>query len=164
MISKSAQYAIRAVVLIAAGPATNRGAQELAQRIDAPPNYMGKLLKQLADAGVLESTRGSGGGFRLARPAAEITLYDVVDPIDKLSRWTNCFLGLAGGCRKDEPCPIHPIWKPIRDHYLQMLETLTIANIPADRGEALIEKELGAFAFGGPTPAGPSANDDEESK
>ena len=142
MISKSAQYAVRAVVLIAAEPESNHGAQEIAQRIGAPPNYMGKLLKQLADAGVLESSRGSGGGFRLARPASEITLYQVVDPIDKVGRWSNCFLGLAGGCSTDNPCPIHPFWKPIREHYLQMLETLTIATIPNDRGAASSTREL----------------------
>lgn len=131
MLSKTAQYAIRAVLLIATESEVNHGASEIARRIGAPPNYMAKLLKTLADAGVLVSTRGSGGGFRLARPAKEIKLYDVVEPIDKVSRWTRCFLGL-GGCDADHPCPIHPLWMPIREQYLNLLETKTVADIPAD--------------------------------
>ena len=131
MLSKTAQYAIRAVLLIAAESEVNHGAQEVARRIGAPPNYMAKLLKTLAGAGVLESTRGSGGGFRLARPAQEIKLYDVVEPIDKFSRWTRCFLGL-GGCDVDHPCPIHPLWMPIREQYLNLLQSKSVADIPAD--------------------------------
>ena len=131
MLSNTAQYAIRAVLLMAAEPEVNHGAAEVARRIKAPPNYMGKMLKLLADAGVLVSTRGSGGGFHLARPPEEIRLYDVVEPIDKVSRWTKCFLGM-GGCQPDHPCPIHPLWMPIREQYLNLLEKRTIADIPAD--------------------------------
>lgn len=140
MISKTAQYALRAVVLLAAEEGSRRGAQEIAERIGAPPNYMGKLLKQLAASGVVESSRGSGGGFRLARPASDITLYQVVEPIDRVSRWGDCFLGTSGGCSTENPCPIHPFWKPIRERYLQMLETLTVATIPADRGDGLLHQ------------------------
>lgn len=131
MLSSSAQYAIRAILLMAAEPGVNHGAAEIARRIKAPPNYMGKMLKLLADGGVLTSTRGSGGGFRLARAPGEIRLYDVVEPIDKVSRWTKCFLGM-GGCQPDHPCPIHPLWMPIREQYLNLLEKKTIADIPSD--------------------------------
>lgn len=131
MLSRTAQYAIRAVLLLAVEPDGNHGASEIARRISAPPNYTGKMLKILAVAGLLESSRGAGGGFRLSRPAAEIRLIDVVEPIDKVSRWTKCFLGL-GGCEADHPCPIHPIWMPIREQYLNLLESKTIADLPAD--------------------------------
>lgn len=116
---------------MAAEPELNHGAAEIAGRISAPPNYMGKLLKLLAECGVLESTRGAGGGFRLAKDPREIRLYDIVEPIDKVSRWTKCFLGM-GGCQPDHPCPIHPIWMPIREQYLNLLTGKTIADIPAD--------------------------------
>jgi Rrf2 family protein len=136
MISKSAQYAVRAVIVISAEPSLNHGAQEIAGKIGAPPNYMGKLLRLLADAGVLESTRGSGGGFRLARPSGEISLFEIVEPIDKVSRWTTCFLGLSS-CSPGTPCALHPRWEPIRESYLQMLKELTIAEIPSEMEERL---------------------------
>ncbi len=131
MISKTAQYALRAVILIAAEPEVNHGAQEIALEIDAPPNYMGKLLKLLVDAGVLESSRGSGGGFRLARPAEEISLYEVVEPIDRISRWSSCFLGFDS-CRPDQPCSLHALWEPVRERYLEMLQAKRVSDIPAD--------------------------------
>jgi Rrf2 family protein len=139
MITKTAQYALRALVTIASDPDRNHGAQELAGRIHAPPNYMGKLLKLLADAGILTSTRGSGGGFRLARPAREITLMDIVDPVDRVSRWSACFLGL-GDCNPEDPCPIHHLWKPIRERYIKLLETSTLDCIPGS-GQGLLNYE-----------------------
>ncbi len=134
MLSRSAQYAIRATLLMAAEPEVYHGASEIASRTGAPPNYMGKMLKILADSGVLSSTRGAGGGFKLARPASEISIFDVVEPIDKVSRWTKCFLGLDE-CRPEHPCPIHPIWFPIRDRYFSMLQTSSIADLPQGGGE-----------------------------
>jgi len=140
MISKTAQYALRAVILIAAEPEVNHGAQEIAQEIDAPPNYMGKLLKLLADAGVLESSRGSGGGFRLARPASEISLYEIVEPIDRISRWWSCFLGFDS-CKPDQPCSLHALWEPVRERYLQMLNAKAVSDMPAGLGRSAPPEE-----------------------
>ncbi len=134
MLSRTAQYAVRAALLMAAEPDTYHGAAEIAERISAPPNYMGKMLKTLADSGVLESVRGSGGGFRLARPASQISIYDIVEPIDRVSRWTSCFLGLEA-CDPDHPCPIHPLWWPIRDQYFEMLKSRTVADLPVGGGK-----------------------------
>ncbi|HUX13384.1 MAG TPA: Rrf2 family transcriptional regulator [Spirochaetia bacterium] len=136
MISKTAQYALRAVALIASEPGKNHGAQELARRIGAPPNYMGKLLKQLADSKVLHSVRGNHGGFRLAREPGEIHLIDVVDPIEHVSRWRDCFLDF-GACRPDQPCAIHACWKPIREGFMRLLETATIDSIPVAESEVV---------------------------
>lgn len=140
MISRSAQYALRALVAIGAEPDKNHGAQELARIINAPPNYMGKLLKILANAGVLESSRGSGGGFRLARPASEITLMEIIDPIDKLSKWSSCFLG-RGECTPDDPCPLHQQWKPIRERYLKLLQSSTLAAITGTIQELVTSRQ-----------------------
>lgn len=135
MISKTAQYALRAVILIAAEPEVNHRAQEIALKIDAPPNYMGKLLKLLADAGVLESSRGSGGGFRIARPASQISLYEVVEPIDRVSRWSSCFLGFDS-CKPDQPCSLHALWEPVREGYLRMLKAKSVSDVPVDLGRS----------------------------
>lgn len=145
MLSRTAQYAIRATLLMAAEPGVYHGAAEIAKRTGAPPNYMGKMLKILADTGVLLSIRGAGGGFRLARPASEISIYDVVEPIDKVSRWTRCFLGLDE-CRPEHPCPIHPIWFPIRNQYFTMLQTKSIADLPKGGGE--LDEYRAAFLDG----------------
>src|SRR5262245_45264992 len=94
MLTKTGMHAIRAMVALAKLPdGAYTGAVRVAKEIDAPQNYLGKLLKLLAREGLVESQKGLGGGFRLARDARAITLLDVVEPIEHLSRWAGCILG-----------------------------------------------------------------------
>jgi Rrf2 family protein len=134
MLTKTGLHAVRALVALARLPAgTYAGAAKLAHEIDAPPNYLSKLLKALARQGVVESQKGLGGGFRLARDPQAITLLEVVEPIEHVSRWTGCILGRAE-CSDADPCAIHTRWKAVRDAYLHMLRRTTIAELVA-KGE-----------------------------
>ncbi len=129
LVSRTAQHAIRAVLALSAEPERPQGAADLARRVGAPPNYLSKLLKTLADAGLLESRKGSGGGFRLAKPLSEITLFDIVDPFDRLSKNDGCFLGGGLACSSEAPCAIHRRWQPIRDNFLNMLKGSRLAEV-----------------------------------
>lgn len=135
MLSKSATHAVNALVLLAALPEDEyMGASALAERIDAPPNYLGKLLSTLSGDGLVHSRKGLGGGFRLARPAAKISIFDVVDPIDHLSSWESCFMGMAE-CSERKPCPMHEQWKVVRDEVLDMLRETSLADVAAQDGQ-----------------------------
>jgi Rrf2 family protein len=112
------------------------GAARIAQEIGAPQNYLGKLLKALAEEGLVKSQKGLGGGFRLARRPQDISLFDVVDPIEHISRWSGCILGRPE-CSEAEPCAIHSSWKAVRDSYLRMLRGTTIAELVAKGEPAL---------------------------
>jgi Rrf2 family protein len=134
MLSKTGLHAVRAMVALARLPrGAYAGAAGIAQGIGAPPNYLGKLLKNLAEQGLLESQKGLGGGFRLARDAGQITLFDVVEPIEHVSRWSGCILGLPT-CSDRAPCALHERWKAVRNAYLHMLQGTTLAELVA-RGE-----------------------------
>ena len=134
MLTKTGLHAVRALVALARLPdGVYAGAARVAQEIDAPQNYLGKLLKTLGDEGLVESQKGLGGGFRLARDAREISLLDVVEPIEHVSRWSGCILGRPE-CSEVDPCAIHNRWKAVRQAYLQMLERTTIAELVA-KGE-----------------------------
>ncbi|MFO0930067.1 MAG: Rrf2 family transcriptional regulator [Gemmataceae bacterium] len=138
MLSKSGIHAVRAMVALARLPdGTYAGAAAIAQDIGAPQNYLGKLLRLLADEGLVESQKGLGGGFRLAREASRITLLDVVEPIDHLSRWSSCMLGLSA-CSDAAPCAMHERWKAVRTTYLQMLQQTTLAELIAGAGVEVI--------------------------
>lgn len=137
MLSNTALYAVQATGELARlGENEYVGAAQVAERIGAPPNYLGKLLQTLTQHEVVLSRKGTGGGFRLAREPGDISLYDVVEPIDRVSRWNGCFLGNA--CRGDEKgCPIHHRWAPVRRAYMNLLNTSTVAEIARDnRGVA----------------------------
>jgi Rrf2 family protein len=134
MLSKTGLHAVRAIVALAKLPdGAYAGAARIAQEIGAPQNYLGKLLKALAEEGVVESQKGLGGGFRLARNAQEITLLDIVEPIEHIQRWSGCILGRPE-CSDSHPCAIHNRWKSVRDAYLRMLQRTTIAELVA-KGE-----------------------------
>jgi Rrf2 family protein len=134
MLSKTGLHAVRAIVALAKLPdGAYAGAARIAQEIGAPQNYLGKLLKALAEEGLVESQKGLGGGFRLARDARAITLLDVVEPIEHIRRWSGCILGRPE-CSDSDPCAIHNRWKAVRDSYLRMLQQTTIAELVA-KGE-----------------------------
>ena len=134
MLSKTGLHAVRAMVALARLPVgAYAGAARIAQEIGAPQNYLGKLLKALAEEGLAESQKGLGGGFRLARDPHAISLLDVVEPIEHISRWSGCILGRPE-CSEIEPCAMHQRWKAVRDAYQRMLERTTLAELVA-KGE-----------------------------
>ncbi|MFO7973004.1 MAG: Rrf2 family transcriptional regulator [Candidatus Hydrogenedentota bacterium] len=129
MISRTALHTLRATVFLAQDPRQQfHGAAEIAESIEAPANYLGKLLQTLARKGILISQKGSGGGFKLARPPHEVTLYEVVDPIDDVHRFSFCFLG-QGKCSDENPCALHKRWGDVRNRYRDMLEDFTLADL-----------------------------------
>lgn len=135
MISKTAVHALTALSALAELPeGAYAGAGEIAQHTGAPPNYLGKLLKTLADAGIVQSQKGRGGGFRLARDPARISLLEAVEPIEHVSRWAGCFLG-RGRCSDSVPCAVHRRWGPVRDLYMKFLSQTTISDL-GPRGQS----------------------------
>lgn len=129
MLSKTSIHALKALVELSRLPEDEYlGAAQLAKRINAPQNYLGKLLQALSLAGILQSQKGLGGGFRLAREASKIKLFDVVEPIDHVSRWNGCLMGQSA-CREDTPCALHGQWAQIRNAFLKMLLDSTLSDI-----------------------------------
>ena len=98
MISKTGIHALAALAALARlGAGAYAGSGDIAREIGAPRNYLGKLLKTLADAGFLESQKGKGGGFRMARDPAAIPLIKVIEKIERIDRWSGCLMG-RGRC------------------------------------------------------------------
>ncbi len=127
MLSKTALHALRAMTVLAELPKRSyAGSVNIAQDIQAPRNYLGKLLQSLAGAGLVESQKGKGGGFRLARDPAKITIFDIVEPIDHVSRWQGCFMGRSK-CSAAASCAVHSRWQSVRDPYLAFLKGTTLA-------------------------------------
>jgi Rrf2 family protein len=133
MLSKTGLNATLALALLSRlQPGEYAGAIIIAKKIGAPQNYLGKLLKSLATVGLVESQKGFGGGFRLARNARSISLYDVVEPLERVSRWNGCFFG-GGTCKGESPCSVHQRWKSVRQKYLQFLQETTVADIADEK-------------------------------
>jgi Rrf2 family protein len=129
MISQTAQYALRAVVHLAAQPAERQtSAAEAAAAIGVPERYLARVLNALAHGGVLRSTRGARGGFRLARPPAELTLAEVVSPFDDIGGVTQCLLR-GQACSDQAACSAHDGWRALADDVRKFFQTTTIADL-----------------------------------
>jgi Rrf2 family protein len=105
MISKTSEYALRAVVFLAENPTVSRPLQDIAATTQVPSGYLSKVLQQLVRAGILNSQRGLRGGFTLTRPPSDISVYEVVQSVDPINRIRECPLKLPE--HKDELCALH---------------------------------------------------------
>jgi Rrf2 family nitric oxide-sensitive transcriptional repressor len=105
MISQTAEYALRAVVYLAREQSEGCTTRALANATRVPAGYLSKVIQSLVRAGLVVSQRGLGGGFRLARPATELTAWDVLEAVDPLRRINGCPLGLEA--HRQQLCPLH---------------------------------------------------------
>ena len=129
MLSGTAEYALRAVVHIAQQPHGDPvRAVDLADAVDVPRNYLGKILHELARAGILTSTRGKNGGFQLAVPAEKLQLLQVVSLFDRVSETRRCILGRRE-CSDSDPCPAHGKWKAASEEISRFFQSTTIADV-----------------------------------
>ncbi len=128
-ISAKADYAMRALLVLALDDSGRpiKGAS-IAVEQDMPPKYVENILVDLRRAGLVASQRGSEGGFRLARPASEITVADVV-------RATDGPLAGVRGLRPEEvsydgaAAHLQDIWLAVRVSLRSVLETVTLEQI-----------------------------------
>lgn len=127
MLNQTAIYAIRAMGFLAKQNSDRPVlSSTIASEMDIPRNFLSKILNRLTQAGLIESTRGRGGGVALIRPASDIVLNEVVGLFMKVNDFKQCFLGLRacnGGCG------LHLRWRIIAEQFEQMLNDTTIDQI-----------------------------------
>jgi FeS assembly SUF system regulator len=85
-------------------------AGQLAEETGLPAPTVQKLVSRLTSAGLLRSTRGVGGGLKLARPAAAITLADIVEAVEGPIALTSCLEESANCCSLESACTVRPHW------------------------------------------------------
>ena len=127
MLSNTAEYALRAVLFLAdrGGPAS---VDEIARQLQVPRNYLSKTLHRLAQEGVLASTRGKGGGFRLAVDPHRLKLLRVVAPFDQISGERRCLLGRPQ-CSDRNPCPAHLQWRAASERVSEFFRDRTVGDL-----------------------------------
>jgi Rrf2 family protein len=105
VFSQTVEYALRAVVHLAAQAPEARTTDQIAAATLVPRAYLSKVLQSLTRAGVVQSQRGLGGGISLARPPEKLTILEVVNAVEPLQRIRTCPLGLAA--HGVHLCPLH---------------------------------------------------------
>ncbi len=129
MISKTGTLAIRALMALSELPESKyAGAIQIAKQLKAPANYLSKLLQSLCRAGIVESQKGLGGGFRLVKEPEKVTLYDIIEPVEQVGKWERCIMGRAS-CSDSNPCTLHHKWADISGRYITLLKTTTLSDL-----------------------------------
>jgi Rrf2 family protein len=139
-LSKKADYALIAMkhLALSRDSAVSVSAREIAEQYDIPIELMAKVLQRLVRSGLLVSTQGTRGGYTLRRPAASISVAEVIQSIDGPLTVTACSTENSE-CEQYSKCNIRdPLWQ-IRERIAAALATVSVAELAADqiRGEGL---------------------------
>lgn len=101
----------------------------LADETGLPLPTVQKLVSRLSSAGLIESARGTGGGFRLARPPATITLADIVEAIEGPIALTQCVDTGRQDCCIEQSCRVKPHWNQVNGAVRGALAGVTLASL-----------------------------------
>lgn len=127
-VTARADYAVRAAVELAAAGGATRKVAELAEAQEIPPRFLENILLALRRAGLVISRRGAEGGFRLARPAGEITLADVLraveGPLANVQGVAPDAIAYEGSATA-----LRDVWVAVRASLRVVLEGVTLADV-----------------------------------
>ncbi len=136
-VTAKADYAMRAIVEISVAPNGRAKAEQIASAQDIPLGFLRGILTDLRRSGLIVSQRSANGGFRLARPASEITIAEVVRSVEGP-------LALVRGLRPTEldypgaTAPLRDVWIALRANLRAVLDHTTIADVAEGRLPELV--------------------------
>lgn len=130
-ISRKSDYALRAVLYIARQSSEARSSiNSIAESERVPRDFLAKILKELTRAEILKSYQGVHGGYQLSRPAAQISILDVIEAMDGPLGLNLCVRGENGcECDRSDRCPMHPFWKKMQAQVRSTLRSETFAKL-----------------------------------
>lgn len=122
MLSKTSKYGIKAILHIAycSQQGLRVGVPVIAEAINAPKHFTGKILQTLAKAEILSSIKGPNGGFEMSEnQRKKFNIKSIVVALDGNGLYTECALGLSK-CNDKKPCPVHEVYAAVRDSITTM--------------------------------------------
>ena len=129
-VTKLTDYATVVLTVLAARPGDVLSAADLAEQSGLEIPTVAKVLRPLAQAGLVEGFRGAGGGYRMARDPAAISLVEIVEAMEGPLGMTECSLH-AGSCGIEQSCGVRANWRRINDVVADALRGVTLAQMQA---------------------------------
>ncbi len=132
MLSQTAEYALRAMVWIAGQKKEFSSAPAVAAATKVPIDYLSKILQTLGAASFLDRKRGFNGGFKLKKPAKQISILDIVSLFDHIQQIEQCPLGF----KEHAPslCPLHSKLNHVISDYRCQLSSTSLADLLKNDG------------------------------
>ncbi len=139
MLSQRARYALKALLRLSRGKDAAVGVAVIARDEQIPAKYLEAIMADLRRAGLVESTRGRSGGYRLARPAHAISFGEVIrltdGPIALISCASRNFYRRCEDCPDQAACALHAVMAGVRDEMSAILDRRTLADAAFILGE-----------------------------
>jgi Rrf2 family cysteine metabolism transcriptional repressor len=140
-LSTKGRYASRAMLELALhygqGPVLLR---KISQRQAISERYLERLMTALITAGLVISTRGKQGGFRLARPPKEIRLSQIIQATEGSLSPVFC-VDDPGQCNRTQTCVTHTIWEKLKKEMFELLDSITLEKMVALHQEKMVSSE-----------------------
>lgn len=132
-VGRRVDYAVRALCYLAAQPGNRLVPRtEIQAKQNIPPHFLSKILRSLVSGGLLVSVAGARGGFRLGRPANELTVRAVYESVEGPLALIECVEGKDEACCYASVCTQIDIWRGAQNMLARYLEQISIGDI-ADR-------------------------------
>ncbi|MGE3106872.1 MAG: Rrf2 family transcriptional regulator [Phycisphaerales bacterium] len=130
MLNQAVGYAASALGYVANTKGRTALVKEIAEACGIPSPYLAKIIHSLSKSGIVTTQRGIGGGVTLARPAEQLTLWELCQAMNDPIIHARCMLGTAQ-CSDERACPAHAFWKEHRAQHMEFLMRTTIADVAA---------------------------------
>jgi Rrf2 family protein len=130
-ISRKIDYAIRAMIHLASiPPGVVVPFREIGRQMDVPEDFLAKIMKTLVDQGIVRSTRGPRGGYKLARPAETINVLEVIEAAEGPVAVNVC-LDDDDACSRQAFCTMTSVWREGQERMLDVFRATTLASLAA---------------------------------
>ena len=140
-VTKLTDYATLVLTVLASTPEAVLSASGLAERAGLEAPTVAKVLKPLAQAGLVQAFRGASGGYRLSRPASEISLVEILEAMEGPLAMTECSVH-DGQCGIEHSCGARTHWRRINDVVAEALRGISLADMALPPGAPLPRKAI----------------------
>ena len=137
-MSTKGRYAVMAMIDIAThSDGDPVSLAEIAERQDISQEYLEQLFGKLRKQKLVESARGPGGGYRLARAMNMIPVAEIIAAVDEELQFTRCGGDAVEGCVKGERCNAHDLWSSLGRQMMYFLASISLEDVVEKRNLAL---------------------------
>ena len=142
MLTVTTEYALRALSELSRNPrGTAVLGRDLAKTARVPAKYLSKIMLSLRNAGMVGTTRGLGGGYRLLRAPESVHLVDIVRVFEGATSKPTCLMDSTRKCSEAHPCGAHPKFHDVQMAYHHFLRETTLSDLAEDaKTKAALER------------------------
>ncbi len=127
-------YALRSLIFLASKPDENSSVKEIAEHYGISRNHLVKVVHKMSTLGMVESSKGKGGGIKLAHDPAAMRLGDIVKKMENMDI-VECFNRDLNTCRISEICRLKHVMYEAAQNFIKTLNNYTLKDVAANKSE-----------------------------